>query len=158
MKKILLLSLLLLSLILVTGCVQLDAPKVNYIDSRVTQVTLQGAEVEFYFNIENKNPVPIDITGYNYKISINGRELLNENRNGFTVQSGESKKITLPIFVRYDKVFDSIIGIAADIIMGKTYFDYRVEGSVSAGALGLTVTAPIKAEGRVKIPKEYLNL
>ncbi len=151
MKKILL---LLISLVFIVGCVQLEAPKVNYLDSKVTRVTLQGAEIEFYFNIENKNPVPIDVSGYSYKIFINGRELLNENRGGFTIQSAESQKLTLPIFVRYDRVFDSVLGIAANIMMGKTYFDYKVTGSVAAGALGLTVTAPISASGRVKIPKK----
>ena len=155
MKKLLF---LLIGLIFLTGCVQLETPKIKHLDTKVTRVNLQGAEVKFIFEVENKNPVPIDVTGYSYTIFINGRELLSENRKGFTVQSAETKKIRIPIFVRYDRVFDSILGIAANILAGRLHFDYRVEGSVTAGALGLTVTAPINAEGLVKIPKKYLNL
>jgi len=149
---------LLLSLIFLTGCIQLDAPKVTYIDSKVTRVTLEGAQVDFLFDVENKNPIPLEVSGYSYKISINGRQLLSETRKGFGIGSNEKKRISIPLFVRYDRVFDSVLGIAANIIAGKMYFDYNVEGSLSAGSSGLTVTAPIHASGRVKIPKEYLKI
>jgi len=149
---------LLLGLLILTGCVSLEPPKVAYLDSRVSRVTLEGAQVDFYFNVENKNPVPIDISGYSYKIFINDRELLSETQNGFSLPSNEPKKITLPIFVRYNQVFDSLIGVAANILAGKMYFDYKVEGSVSGGTMGLTVTAPLKASGRIVIPKEMLTI
>lgn len=149
---------MLFGLIFITGCIQLDAPKVTYIDSKVTRVTLEGAQVDFLFDVQNKNPIPLEVSSYSYTIHINGRRLLSDNRSGFSIGSNEKKRISLPIFVRYDRVFDSVLGIAANILAGKMYFDYKIEGSLSAGTSGLTVSAPIQASGRVKIPKEYLKI
>ena len=109
MKKIIPILVLGLSFIFFTaGCVQPETPKANYKDAKVTKVTLQGAEVEFLFELENKNPIDLDVSGYSYKISINNRELVSENRSGFVLPANGIKKIPLPIFVRYDRVFDSI--------------------------------------------------
>jgi len=155
MKKLVFLSLV---FIFISGCIQLEAPKVTYLDARVSKVTLEGAQIEFLFEIQNKNPIPLEIGEYAYKIYINERELLSESQKGFSLPANETQKISLPIFVRYDRVFDSVLNIAVNILAGKLYFDYKVEGSISAGAMGFTVSAPLNAAGRVNIPKEYLKI
>jgi len=149
---------LLLFLIFIAGCVQVEPPKATYQDAKITKVTLEGAEVNFNFNIQNKNPIPIDISGYSYKIYINNRELLSENRGGFNIPANSAKVLSIPVFVRYDKVLDSVLGIAANILAGNMYFDYKVEGSISIKAMDVKFSAPLKASGRVPIPKELLKM
>ncbi len=140
--------------LLLSGCVKLDAPEVKYIDSKIDQVTLEGIRVNFYFDIKNPNGVPLDITGYSYKVFINDRELLNDKRPGFSLLATETTRVTITTFVRYDKVVDSVLSVMANIMAGNMYVDYRVEGEVTGGTLGLTVTSPIKASGRLNVPKE----
>ncbi|MFC1495827.1 LEA type 2 family protein [Candidatus Margulisiibacteriota bacterium] len=135
-----------------SGC-QFSEPKANYIDSKVTKVTLQGAEVEFYFEVENPNPLDIEISEFSYRVFINGRQLLDEHRPGFAVGPNSNKKITLPVFVRYDRVFDSLLGIAAKIMSGQMEIDYKIEGSMMAGTTGVRVPVALGTEGTIKIPK-----
>ena len=149
---------LLLALIFVAGCVQLEKPKVNYVDTRIGRVDLQGVELNFLFDVENKNPIPLEVSGYSYKIYVNNRELLSENRPGFSLPVNGKKRLSMPVFVRYDKVLDSVIGIALNIAAGKMYLDYKIEGSLAAGAAGITVTAPLQTSGRVNIPKDALKI
>jgi len=155
MKKI---FILLLASMFIAGCVSLEPPKVTYLDSRVSRVTLEGVQLDFFFNVANNNPIPLDISGYSYKIYVNDRELLSENRAGFNLPANQTKSITLSTFVRFDRVLDAALNVVASILAGKMYLDYRVEGSISAGTLGVTVTAPLKASGRVNIPREALKI
>jgi len=143
---------------LLTGCVSLEAPKVTYLDSRVSRVTLEGVQLDFFFNVANKNPIPLDISSYSYKVFINGRELLSENRTGFNLPAHETKSITLSTFVRFDRVIDSAFNVGASILAGNLFLDYRIEGSVSAGSLGITVIVPLKASGRIRILREALKI
>ena len=156
MKKILFLSLF--CLIFITGCVQLEAPKANYVETRIGKVDLQGVELNFLFDVENKNPIPLEVSGYSYKIYVNNRELLSESRPGFSLPVNGKKRLSMPVFVRYDKVLDSVIGVALNIAAGKMYFDYKIDGSLSAGAAGITVSAPLQTSGRVNIPKDALKI
>jgi LEA14-like dessication related protein len=128
------------------------------VDAKITKVTLEGAQINFNFNVQNKNPIPIDVSGYSYKIYINNRELLSESRGGFNVPANSTKVLSIPVFVRYDKVLDSILGIAANILAGNMYFDYKIEGSISVKAVDIKFTTPLKASGRVPIPKELLKM
>jgi LEA14-like dessication related protein len=149
---------LFLCLIFIAGCVQVEPPKASYVDAKITKVTLEGAQINFNFNVQNKNPIPIDVSGYSYKIYINNRELLSESRGGFNVPANSTKVLSIPVFVRYDKVLDSILGIAANILAGNMYFDYKIEGSISVKAVDIKFTTPLKASGRVPIPKELLKM
>jgi LEA14-like dessication related protein len=155
MKKIIL---LLFCLIFIAGCVQVEPPKATYLDATITKVTLEGAQVNFRFNVQNKNPIPIDISNYSYKIFINNRELLSESRGGFNVPANSTKVLSIPVFVRYDKVMDSMLGIAANILAGNMYFDYKIEGTISLKAMDVKFSTPLKASGRVPIPKELLKM
>ena len=148
---------LLFILILTAGCVQLEAPEATYVDARVTDVTLEGAEVEFLFKVKNKNPIDLEVSEYSYKIFINDKELLSEKRGGFVIPAGKTKDILIPVMLRYDRVFDTWLAIGANILAGKMYFDYRLEGSISAGAMGMTVSTPFSASGRINITEEHLG-
>lgn len=153
MKKVLF---ILLAVIFITGCIQLEAPKANYRDVRVSNVTLQGARLDFMFDVENKNPVAVEITNYTYQVEINGRELVNNTGGGISIEAQGSKMITLPVSLRWDRVFDSVLSVAANLMAGKMYLDYKVTGSLTAGTMGLTTTAPLNASGRINIPQKML--
>jgi LEA14-like dessication related protein len=148
---------LFLLLILLTGCVTLDPPKMTYLDAQVTKVTLEGTEVNFLFNAENTNPIPIEVTNYAYKVEINGRELLSESRPGFSLPANGKQRISIPVFVRYDRVLDSVLDVAVRILAGNMYLDYKVEGTLTVGTLGISATTPLKASGQVRIPKELFT-
>lgn len=152
MKKIIVVSCLLLVVSLLTGCVQLDAPKVKYIDYRINRINTEGVEVNFYFDVTNKNPVSLDVANYSYNVYINNKKILTQTGHGFSLAANATQRITLPVFVRYEGVFGAALSIIESLARGEKEMDYRVDGSISAGAMGLTASAPINASGKIKIP------
>ncbi|MEA3493714.1 MAG: LEA type 2 family protein [Candidatus Margulisiibacteriota bacterium] len=155
MKKIFIVSTILVTTILLpllTGCVQLDAPKVQYIDYRINRVNTEGVEVNFYFDVTNKNPVSLDVANYSYDVYTNNKKVITQTGHGFSLAANATQRITLPVFVRYEGVFGAALSLIESIARGEKEMDYRVDGSISAGAMGLTATAPLKASGKIKIP------
>jgi LEA14-like dessication related protein len=150
MKKMFLFSIIVL--LFVAGCVQLDSPKVKYIDYRINRVTTDGVEVNFFFDVTNKNPVSLDVANYSYNVYINNKKIITQTGSGFSLDANATKRITLPVFVRYEGVFGAAISIIESIARGEKTMDYRVEGTISAGAMGLTASSPINASGKIKIP------
>jgi LEA14-like dessication related protein len=151
-KAFLMLFFLSLSLVL-SSCVQPSAPTVQYQNYYLGQVTAQGIEVNFNFEVGNDNPIPLDVTNYSYKIFINDNELIAASHEGFSLPASGKTKVTIPAFVRYDQLFGSVLSLLDRMAKGINTFDYRVEGNLSAGVLGLTVSTPLKAAGTIPIPK-----
>ncbi len=151
MKKLILLSIF---LFLLTGCVSVEPPKVIYLRTDIAGVSMQGAQLALVFNVENKNPFGLPVKGYSYNVFINDRGLLNETGAGFALNAMETKDLLIPVFVRYDRVIDNVLSIAANILANKMYLDIRVEGVMNAEALGFPVSVPFNASERVNIPSK----
>jgi LEA14-like dessication related protein len=154
MKNLLKVSLLFLVAICLIGCVEPQQPKVEFIDYKIGQITASGIEVNFNFNVENPNPLPIEIEKYNYTVFINNQEFLAENRQGFGIGAGEKKRITIPVNLSYTKVFGTVLNLINMVNQGKTTLDYRIEGSIKAGSLGIHAESPINASGTIPLPKD----
>jgi LEA14-like dessication related protein len=150
-KRILILILALLSL---SACFEPSPPKVNYQDYQISRVTLEGIEVSFNFEVDNPNPLGIDISSYAYKVFINDREFLSEKRAGFNLPASNKKKIAIPVNIRYDRLFGSAASVAERLLKGENKIDYRIEGNMNAGVMGVTLGIPIKASGTIPLPKD----
>jgi LEA14-like dessication related protein len=147
--------LFLLSLgLLLSSCVQPSAPEVKYVDYKLGRITSDGLEVNFNFEVNNPNPIPLDVTSYSYKVFINDKELVSADHQGFSLAAAGKTKVAIQTVVRYDQIFGAAASMLASMAKGVNTFDYRVEGSVNAGALGMTVATPLRAAGTIPIPKE----
>ena len=135
------------------SCFEPTPPKAEYIDYQISRVTLQGIDVDFYFDVENANPLPIDVSKYAYKVYINNRLLLSESRAGFNLPAKSKKRITIPVNVRYERVFGTALSLVQLIARGEDSVAFRIEGEVSAGTMGVTVGTPLKASGTIPLPK-----
>jgi LEA14-like dessication related protein len=159
MKKKLFASIFLLGLaLLLSSCVQPSAPEVKYVDYRLGQITTDGIEVNFNFEVSNPNPIPLDVTSYSYKVFINDKELVSADHKGFSLAAAEKTKVSILALVRYDQLFGTAVSLIDRIAKGIDSFDYRVEGTVTAGMLGVTVGTPLKAAGTVHMPREGENI
>lgn len=140
--------------LLLASCLEPSPPKANYLNYQITRVAAEGIDVNFNFEVENPNPLPIDVSGYSYKVLINGSEFLNEKRAGFSLPASGKSNIVIPLTIRYDRLFGSALSVVEGIVKGQTAISYSIEGSISAGTMGITVATPIKASGTIPIPKE----
>jgi len=153
LKKALTALFLLAIAAVLSSCVQPAAPEVKYLDYKLGKVTTEGIEVNFNFEVKNPNPVPLDVTNYSYKVYINDKEMASADHQGFSLPASDKTRVTIPAFVRYEQLFGSALSIIDRMAKGINNFDYRVEGTVNAGTLGLTVGSPLKASGTIPIPK-----
>jgi len=153
LKKLTAILILFSFALVLTSCFEPSAPKVEYKNYEVGKISAEGIELNFYFDVENSNPLPIDVTNYTYKVYINNMELLSENRSGFSLPASGKKKITIPVMLRYVQVFGSIFAVIERVAKGEDTVPYRIEGSLTAGTLGITASSPIKASGVIPIPK-----
>jgi len=152
------LALVILSLPLVlSSCVQPSPPKAEYLDYEITKMHLEGIVVHFYFDIENPNPLPIEIAQYSYTIYINDREFMKEVQPGFNLPASGKKRVTIPVTLRYESVFGTALSVLELVAQGKTSISFRIDGKISAGAMGVYVQTPLQASGTIPIPKE-INL
>jgi LEA14-like dessication related protein len=136
-----------------TSCFQPSPPKAEYIDHEITNVHMQGIVVNFYFDVENPNPVPIDVSKYSYTIYIDNSEFLKESRAGFNLPANGKKRIAIPVTLRYDRVFGTALSVLELIAQGKKNISYRIDGELYAGAMGVTVGTPMKASGTIPLPE-----
>lgn len=155
MKKKLFASIFLLGLaLLLSSCLQPSSPEVKYLDYKLGRVTTDGIEVNFNFEVHNPNPIPLDVTIYSYKIFINDKELAQADHKGFSLAASAKSRITISALVRYDQLFGTAVSLLDRMARGINSFDFRVEGSVNANILGLTVNTPFKASGTIPTPKD----
>lgn len=155
LRRLFVLSLILsLSALALSSCFQPAAPKAEFVEYKISNVTLEGIEAHFFFNISNTNPLPIDVSWYSYKVYINDREFLSEKQGGFNIPANGKKLISIPVTLRYEQVFGTALSVLELIAGGKDSISYRIEGSINAGTMGITVSTPIKASGTIPLPKE----
>lgn len=154
LRKAVIIPILFSVAIFLSSCFEPSPPKVEYLNYEISRVTLQGINVNFYFDVENPNSLPIDVSKYSYKVYINNRELLSEEEAGFNLPANAKKKITIPVNIRYDQVFGTALSILELIARGDDTISYRIQGEINAGTMGITAGTPIKASGTIPLPKE----
>ncbi len=154
MKKLLF---FIFAIFFLSGCIKIDPPVVEFIDSKITGIRADGFETEFYFNIDNPNAFGIDLSGYEYKVFVNDRLLISEMQKGFSLAPREKRQITIKVFSRYDFIADSFLSLIQSIMMGKNYFEYKIDGKAFIGSYGISIDVPINSSGRITFPKELLS-
>jgi LEA14-like dessication related protein len=154
LKKIFIVAILFCAALTLSSCLQPSPPKAEFLEYKVREVTTSGVNVDFYFNVENPNPLPIDVSQYSYKIYINDREFISKVKSGFNLPANGKKLVKMPVFLGYTQIFGSLLAVAEAIAKGEDNIRYRIEGSVSAGTMGVLVHTPIQAEGTIPIPKD----
>ncbi len=154
LKKCLVISLLVLSVFILSSC-QPSAPKAKYLNYEISQITADGIEINFHFEIDNPNPLPLDVSEYKYTIYINEKELISETRKGFSLPASNKKKIIIPVKLKHAQVYESILSVLDKISKGEKSIAYRIEGHIIAGTMGLNSKSPIKASGKIPIPKDF---
>ncbi|MBU0671803.1 MAG: LEA type 2 family protein [Candidatus Margulisbacteria bacterium] len=154
LKKTLIIPILISVAFILSSCIQPSPPKAEFLEYKIADITAQGIEVNFWFNVANENPLSIDVSKYDYKVFIENQELLVEERGGFNLPANSKKLIKIPVFIGYGRLFGSVLAVAQRIAEGRDTISYRIEGSLTAGTMGVTVATPIKASGTIPLPKD----
>jgi LEA14-like dessication related protein len=120
-------------------------PVVQLKDVAVQGVGLTGGQLAVKLNVYNPNGYRLDATRLSYNVNVGDNVNL---ANGtldqqFTVQSGDSTTVTIPVSFTY-----SGIGAAGRQLLNTGGVAYRVKGDVTVGTVVGNFTVPYSSTGR----------
>ncbi|MFA5928702.1 MAG: LEA type 2 family protein [Candidatus Margulisiibacteriota bacterium] len=151
--KLTILLLAITALIILPGCVQPQSPTVEYRSVVVKSLNFDRAKMEFDFDVTNPNPISVDSAKYDYSISVEGREILRADNVPMSLPANSTKRVILPVEVKYVKVFESALGLAQKIIQGQGNADYELSGKFNFDMYGFNFTVPFSTKGQVALPR-----
>ena len=124
-------------------------PVVQLKDVAVQGVGLTGGQLAVKLNVFNPNGYRLDATRLSYSVAVgddaSGATNLAAGTldSRFTVQSGDSTTVTIPVSFTYMGV-----GAAARQLMNSGAVPYRVTGDVTVGTVVGNFTVPYSSTGR----------
>jgi LEA14-like dessication related protein len=134
----------------VAGCSALgkaafQQPVVQLKDVAVQGVGLTGGNLAVKLNVYNPNGFRLDATRLTYAVAIGDNVNLATGAmdSRFTVQSGDSTTVTIPVSFTY-----AGIGAAGRQLMNTGAVDYHVTGDVTVGTPIGNFTVPFSSTGR----------
>ncbi|MFH1429146.1 MAG: LEA type 2 family protein [Candidatus Margulisiibacteriota bacterium] len=152
-KKLIAAALLACGLFLLTSCVELKSPTVEYLGHEVTNIDLQKAELRFDFMVDNPNPVTIDHATYDYKLFVNEQELISGEDAPLKLPASGAIKVSIPVTLEYARVFNTAQALMNSILQGKTSTPYRLTGKFTFSALGMSIDNPFETSGDIPLPQ-----
>lgn len=110
----------------------------------VTQVSLQDISMNLVLNVDNPNPVPLNLTQVAYTL-IFSNEKVTEGifENGVNIPASGSSNIVVPLKFQYNTIGNLLNGV----LNNKLTKDYELSGSVKMGIFNI----PFSKKGEIKL-------
>jgi LEA14-like dessication related protein len=135
---------------LTAGCSMLgkqafQQPVVQLKDVAVQSVGLAGGNLAVKLNVYNPNNYRLDATRLTYNVTVGDNVNLATGAldSRFTVQSGDSTIVVIPVSFTYNGV-----GAAGRQLMNTGAVDYHVNGDVTVGTVVGNFTVPYTSTGK----------
>jgi hypothetical protein len=92
-------------LALLSGCSGFRAPSVGVNDVSLTEATEEALALSFVMDLANPNTASVPLHEFRYTLAIDGREVYAGRRaGGVTLSAVESRQVSLPAIVPFEKV------------------------------------------------------
>lgn len=80
-------------------------PEVSLSDISIKAISMQGVDLDVSLNVNNGNPIPINLSGYDYQLTIEGRRFLSGERATQTeVPASGVGKVSLPLALNFNEL------------------------------------------------------
>ena len=159
MKKhsFLLISFVMMSAFFVGGCLDtaLKPPEMKFAGIRIVDADTFGATLEISIEAYNPNPIQIGIDRYDATLFINEKEIATQSGGGITLEPRGKQMFSVKGYFSFGNILGTTADIFPDLLKGKASLDYRVAGSVTAKAAGITFNSPISSSGKINITTEF---
>lgn len=146
----------LLALLVLAGCAGAGLgsvfrePDVDVVGAELTRTGLSGADVLFEFEVENRNGIALVLDGFNYKIRLNEKPLLDGRQDRRTeIAANTQSRVNLPVTFQYDDVLKVLETL--DDNDDPTY-ELQADFQFAVPVLG-TVTVPVTKRGQLSLDR-----
>jgi len=142
------------ALFALAGCASLGKvfrePDVDVVGAELTRTGLSGADVLFEFEVENRNGIALVLDGFNYRIRLNDRPLLDGRQDRRTeIAANTESRVSLPVTFQYDDVVKALETL--DDRSDPTY-ELQADFQFAVPVLG-TVTVPVTKKGQLSLDR-----
>ncbi|HWM92782.1 MAG TPA: LEA type 2 family protein [Thermoanaerobaculia bacterium] len=148
--------LILFALLVLAGCAgaglgsMFREPDVDVVGAELTRTGISGADVLFEFEVENRNGIALVLDGFNYRIRLNERPLLDGRQDRRTeIAANAQSRINLPVTIQYDDILRVLETL--DDNDDPTY-ELQADFQFAVPVLG-TVTVPVTKRGELSLER-----
>jgi LEA14-like dessication related protein len=129
----------------VAGCASLaeviERPSARVVGAELTELSFDRAELTFDVEVDNPNPVGVQLAGIDYELLFEEASFLRgRTAEGISIAAGARSVVRIPVGVGYTELIDSVRSLA-----DRRETDYRL-------IAGVSVDVPVL--GRVRLPLE----
>lgn len=143
-----------LALLSLAGCAGLGLgnvfrePDVDVVGAELTRTGLSGADVLFEFEVENNNGIALVLDGFDYKIRLNEKPLLDGRQDRRTeIAANTQSRINLPVTFQYDDVLRVLETLDDD---ESPSYELQADFQFAVPVLGI-VTVPVTKRGQLSL-------
>jgi LEA14-like dessication related protein len=146
-----------LPLLLLAGCAGLSElaasavqkPKLTFRSASVQSLDLEGATVDFTWDLENPNGFGVDLAHVAWSADVEGKRIASgELPGGLKIKANAVSPVTFPVRVR----FQDVPGIVSLLGSGKDAVQYKLAGTLGVRTPIGVLDLPLSHEGHVKLP------
>ena len=155
-KRTLYICLILAALLALAGCAGAGLgsvfrePDVDVVGAELTRTGLSGADVLFEFEVENNNGIALVLDGFNYKIRLNEKPLLDGRQDRRTeIAANTQSRINLPLTFQYDDVLRVLETLDDN---ERPSYELTADFQFAVPIIG-TVTVPVTKRGQLSLDR-----
>lgn len=133
------------------GVVGMEEPRVSVASTRVTGVSLDAADLEVRFRIDNPNDFGLNLAGLDYELDVGDRTLFRgDRRERLRLEPLGEGFVELPLTVRYSDLYQ----VARDLWRGRDEIDYTLRAGLRfESPVGGTLRVPVETGGELPLPR-----
>jgi LEA14-like dessication related protein len=133
------------------GAAGVEEPGVTIESTRFSGVTLQKADLDVRFRIDNPNSFGLQLAGLDYELDVAGRTLFTgDRRESLALKPQGVGFVDLPITVTYSELYDAVRDLWSRRGQGKADYTLRAGLRFDVPVLGV-VRVPVEAEGDIPL-------
>jgi LEA14-like dessication related protein len=147
------------SLLLLASCAEMNElakmadikePSVSLADTRISSLTFDSAELMLNLDVENPNPIPIRLAGFDYALNVDGKTLTHGKQdNGLDIRARDRSQIQLPVGIKFSDLMALTKGFGNK---DKVPFNIDANVQVNLPVLGVR-SIPVSYKNEIPIPK-----
>jgi LEA14-like dessication related protein len=138
------------TLLVLSGCESLSGlgdvirkPEVRVIGVEIEELTFQGMRMRFDVEIQNPNPVGVQLAGFDYRFEVDGATMVNGNlEERFGLEPRGRSVIPVPVEFTFEQLLAAVSGIA-----DREESDYQI-------TVGLSFQLPVLENVRVSATRD----
>ncbi len=152
------LAAVLIASFIISGCSglpegSLKKPKITYLRTDVTGISLEKVTANVIFQAENPNPVSLDFISMNYKLFLEGQQVVAGDGLKFNFIANAATEFTVPVEVQYVSFFKSAENMTKAVLGGKRTVSFDLKSLLFVDLKMITVEIPVNASGELPLPE-----